>query len=114
MLSLGAHWAVLQSVAWVGMIVDYSSDVGLRQGVSMALDGNNPCSLCHAIQSGKSQERQQEGAAAQSANDLKLELLSRTIAIYPPSVEMSAAEQKVFQPRLPRQPDDPPPEHILT
>jgi len=59
-LSLGLHWAFLQSVAWVGMIVSYSHDASLAEAVSKTFDGKHPCCLCKMIQEGGADEKQQE------------------------------------------------------
>lgn len=60
MLSLGAHWAFLQSVAWVGMIVSYSRDGSFTEAVSKTFDGQHPCAMCEAIKQGRAEEKQRE------------------------------------------------------
>ncbi|MCC6234859.1 MAG: hypothetical protein IT580_19610, partial [Verrucomicrobiales bacterium] len=47
-LATGLHWAVLQGVAWTGMLVTYSRDASLAEAVSRTLDGEHPCALCRA------------------------------------------------------------------
>lgn len=59
-LSLGLHWALLQTVAWTGMLIAYSQDGTVREAVTKTFDGNHPCPLCRAIQQGREEERQQE------------------------------------------------------
>ena len=59
-LSLGLHWAFLQSVAWVGMIVGYSHNASVAEAVSKTFDGKHPCCLCKMIQQGRADEKQQE------------------------------------------------------
>ena len=59
MLSIGAHWAFLQSVAWVGMIFDYSSEAGLRQGIEMTFDGDHPCKLCKLVRESTREKQEQ-------------------------------------------------------
>ncbi len=59
-LCLGLHWALLQSVAWVGMIVAYSQDASISEAVTKTFDGNHPCPLCKAIKSARADERQNE------------------------------------------------------
>jgi hypothetical protein len=54
---LGGHWALLQTTAWVGMIVQYSQRAGLTAGLAQTFDGEHPCSVCKAIQHGKKQEQ---------------------------------------------------------
>ena len=53
----GAHWVLMQSVAWVGMVATFAQDRPLAQAVSDALDGQHPCDLCKAIADGKKSER---------------------------------------------------------
>lgn len=59
-LSLGAHWAFLQSVAWVGMVVKYSHDATLTEALSKTFDGQHPCKLCKFVQQGKTTEKKQD------------------------------------------------------
>lgn len=62
-LTLGLHWALLQTVAWTGMIIAYSQDNSLREAVSMTFDGQHPCCMCKAIKQGRATEKQQEKIA---------------------------------------------------
>jgi hypothetical protein len=55
-LTLGFHWTVLQSVAWVGMIVDFSCQSSLQEAVTKTFDGKHPCPLCKLVRAGKSSE----------------------------------------------------------
>ena len=52
----GGHWGVLQGVAWVRMIVDYSAQEGLVTGAAKTFDGAHPCAMCKAIAEGKKHE----------------------------------------------------------
>jgi hypothetical protein len=60
--ALGFHWAALQSVAWVGMLISYSHSGSVASAVEKTFDGRHPCPLCKAIgkarQSGKKQDIQ--------------------------------------------------------
>ena len=51
--SIGLHWALLQSVAWVGMVVSYSRDGSIKEALSKTFDGNHPCKLCRVVAKGK-------------------------------------------------------------
>jgi len=55
-LTLGLHWTLLQSVAWVGMIAGYSRQGSLQQAVARTFDGKHPCPLCKLIRAGKNSE----------------------------------------------------------
>ena len=56
---LGGHWALLQTAAWVGMVIDYSKTGGVEAGITKAFDGKHPCELCLSIR-----EEQGEGGQA--------------------------------------------------
>ena len=47
--SCGGQWPVLQCIAWVNMIREYSEMVPLAEAVQMTLSGQYPCALCKAI-----------------------------------------------------------------
>jgi hypothetical protein len=72
-VSIGAHWAVLQSAAWLSMAVTYTLETGsLNQGLSETFDGDHPCALCLAVQKGQRDQQQTPGSP--KPKDLKLEL----------------------------------------
>ncbi|MEZ5388149.1 MAG: hypothetical protein R3F13_21795 [Prosthecobacter sp.] len=63
MISIGAPWAVLQSVAWVGMSVAYSVRVGsVVEGVAQTFDGRHPCALCQTVAEGTRTENGKKDA----------------------------------------------------
>jgi hypothetical protein len=37
---------LIQEVAWVKMLISYTQERGLAQGVIQTFDGNHPCALC--------------------------------------------------------------------
>jgi hypothetical protein len=59
-LSIGAHWAILQSVAWCGMAISYSQDSSIKEGLAKTFDGKHPCKLCKIVAEGKKSEKKQE------------------------------------------------------
>jgi hypothetical protein len=69
LLALGGK-PVLQSIAWVGMIVTYSQEQGFAQAVADTFSGERPCSLCNAIA-----ESDEDGAPTPSprADQVRLE-----------------------------------------
>ncbi len=58
-VSVGGHWAVLQSVAWVSMVAQFSQTMPLSQAVVNAFDGQHPCPLCKAVKEGQQAERKE-------------------------------------------------------
>ena len=68
--SIGAHWAVLQSVAWVGMAVSYSQTEPLSEALTRTFDGQHPCRLCCLVAQGKKAEQRQAAQKAEYKLDL--------------------------------------------
>ena len=48
-LSCGGQWYLLQGIAWVKMLHDYSQMVPFAQAVSMTFSGQYPCEICKAL-----------------------------------------------------------------
>jgi hypothetical protein len=57
---LGAHWAVLQSVAWTTMLAGTLHSGSFRDAVTRTFDGKHPCPLCKAIAAAKKSEKKTE------------------------------------------------------
>jgi hypothetical protein len=57
---VGGHWALLQSVAWVGMAVKFSQKEPVAVALKKTFDGAHPCSLCKAVAEGKKSEEKRE------------------------------------------------------
>ena len=58
--SLGAHWALLQTVAWTTMLADNLRTHSLSESVDRTFDGKYPCPICRAIADGKKSEKKSE------------------------------------------------------
>lgn len=59
-ISIGGHWAVLQSVAWLGMAVSYAKSGSVSEALVKTFDGKHPCKLCHLVKQGKQSESKRE------------------------------------------------------
>jgi len=57
---LGGHWAVLQTVAWTTMLVDYAQQDSLTVAVAKTFDGAHPCQLCHTVKEGRQEEQKKQ------------------------------------------------------
>jgi hypothetical protein len=57
---LGAHWLLLQTVAWTTMLADNLRTQSVKEAVTETFDGNHPCPLCKAIAAGRQSERKTE------------------------------------------------------
>ena len=54
---VGGHWALLQTGAWLGMIVQYSQQAGINTGLTETFDGDHPCPICRVIKDARKQEQ---------------------------------------------------------
>ena len=54
---LGAHWALLQTVAWTTMLADNLHAHSLSESMIRTFDGKHPCPICMAIAAGKKAEK---------------------------------------------------------
>jgi hypothetical protein len=61
--TLGAHWALLQTVAWTTMLANNLRSQPLSEAVAHTFDGKHPCPLCKAIAAGKKSEKKNEFTA---------------------------------------------------
>jgi hypothetical protein len=71
-LATGGHWSALQSIAWVGMAIQYSRADGLGTALQKTFDGNHPCNLCKVVQAGRQAEKEQSTIKLQTRLDLFL------------------------------------------
>ncbi len=89
-VTIGGHWAVLQSVAWMGMLVSYSQAETFSVAVEKTFDGKNPCRLCKTVKEGKSAEQKKSFVKAEIKIDWMLaeqsELIwSPNLSLLPPA-----------------------------
>jgi len=85
----GGHWAVLQTVAWAGMVVEYSQKAGLHQGVAETFDGEHPCPMCRHIAKSRTQEEKHDPLAVTVKMAKKAEAVA-SVAGALPSISSSS------------------------
>jgi len=56
----GAHWLVLQTTAWTGMLISRSVSSSVADAFESTFDGQHPCPMCSAIADGKQSEQRTE------------------------------------------------------
>jgi hypothetical protein len=59
-LTLGGHWAILQTTAWIGMTVSYSQKDSFGVALAKTFDGKHPCKMCKLVRAGKAAEKKSE------------------------------------------------------
>ncbi len=75
MISIGAQWAVLQGVAWIGMAVTYSLEAGsVSEGIGKTFDGDHPCPLCETVKKATQEKDDPEAPVPNDASKLKVEI----------------------------------------
>lgn len=52
----GGHLAVLQGVAWAGMLWSYSRDASFTEAAEKTFSGEYPCSMCKKVAKARQQE----------------------------------------------------------
>ena len=80
--AIGLHWIALQSFAWTTMIIDYSKCVPVRQAITRTFDGAHPCSLCHAVNTGKNSEKKSDLQSSTAKIDMIC--AARALRLLPP------------------------------
>lgn len=106
-LTLGFHWYALQSVAWVGMIVNYSCQGSFKEAVNKTFDGKHPCPLCKMIRAGKAKEKKSD---VQQNTAQKLDLFAEDQAAFEfPPRAVSAFPVSLLIPTRAQAPPSPPP-----
>ena len=55
-MALGGPLALLQGVAWVTMVHDFSKSGSLSQAVEKTFDGQHPCPLCQKLSKARAAE----------------------------------------------------------
>jgi hypothetical protein len=107
---LGGHWAILQTAAWVRMVIEYSKTEGVEAGITKTFDGKHPCSLCLSI----AKNKEKEGKQTTNLNSGKLDLVNQTLrwALTPPSAVGELDVTRYLLTGSTHRPSVPPPRQI--
>ncbi len=74
---------MLQTVAWVGMAIEYAQTDSIPTALAKTFDGAHPCELCHVVSDGQAREKKQD----QGKLVVKLDaVLAPAVALPPRSV----------------------------
>jgi hypothetical protein len=58
--AIGAHWVVLQSMAWTTMLAENLRHSSVTEAVGRTFDGKHPCAICKEIAKGQRSEKKSE------------------------------------------------------
>jgi hypothetical protein len=112
-LSLGMHWALLQGIAWTGMLISFVSEGAVIEAVQKTFDGQHGCALCHKVKEGRDSNRelpQQTGHSMQKINAVLVEI---TKLVAPAGETISFALMRERMVRRNELPETPPPRRGL-
>lgn len=65
-LSLGMHWALLQGIAWTGMLISFAREGAVIEAVEKTFDGQHGCALCAKVKEGRESDEGQPKQNGQS------------------------------------------------
>ncbi|HTG45079.1 MAG TPA: hypothetical protein VK633_11165 [Verrucomicrobiae bacterium] len=70
--AIGGHWPLLQSVAWLKMMVRFSQTETFSSAVTKTFSGKHPCDLCLFVAQGKKSEGKQSAQPTSARVDFFL------------------------------------------
>lgn len=104
-VTLGAHWAFLQTVAWTAMLANNLRTQSVAEAVSLTFDGDHPCPLCKVIAAGKKSEN--KSAFAPQTQKMEFPPLAQEIVLLAPppipipSLKTFSVKSLTLEPLLP-------------
>ena len=104
-LSVGLHWALLQSLAWTGMLVTYAQQTSIREAITKTFDGKHPCRLCKLVREGQQSEKSKESllplVKIESLPCATAFVLTPPTPLLPPTAPDSLASLRAESPPIP-------------
>jgi hypothetical protein len=99
MLSIGGHWALVQSAAWTGMFIKYVKHDTVAEALSKTFDGQHPCRLCKAVNQGTNGSKSDHSKSP--APVIKINLLSQStetalVGVSPPRIIIAPISQRAY------------------
>jgi hypothetical protein len=108
--SIGLHWVVLQSVAWLGMLVTYSAESNFGDAVVKTFDGEHLCKLCVSVDQGKKAEKRQ--LALKGVRKIDSVIFETEKMLCPPDSAALHLPDVMFLSQLSDSPPTPPPQTV--
>jgi hypothetical protein len=105
--TLGAQWALLQTVAWTTMLANNLHSHSLTEAVSDTFDGRHLCPLCKAIAAAKKSEKKNE--AVSPGQKFEFPPITETIVLTAPAVPRFSPRLNFYPGSRFQKPPTPPP-----
>ena len=83
---IGLQWALVQSVAWVGMATSYSRQMPFARAVAKTFDGSAPCVLCKWVAEKSADQQQPERVSRTTKLDLLCDVATLSLDAPPREV----------------------------
>ncbi len=112
-LSLGMHWALLQGIAWTGMLISFAREGAVIEAVEKTFDGQHGCPLCAKVKEGRDSDQQQPQQTGQSLKKLDAVLVVLTKLIAPAAEKISFVMIRETMMQRNEMPETPPPRRGL-
>jgi hypothetical protein len=112
-LSLGMHWALLQGIAWAGMLVSFASEGAVIEAVQKTFDGQHGCALCKKVKEGRDSNRELPQETGQSLQKINAVLVEITTLVAPSGETISFAMTREMMVQRNEMPETPPPRRGL-
>lgn len=112
-LSLGLHWAVIQGIAWTGMLVSFAKEGTMIEAVQKTFDGQHGCPLCQTVKEGRDSDQNQPQQTGQAMKKLDAVLVTLTALITPAAEEISFVMIRACSVKRGERPKTPPPRRGL-
>ncbi|MDZ4402313.1 hypothetical protein [Prosthecobacter sp.] len=112
-LSLGMHWALLQGIAWTGMLISFASEGTVIEAVEKTFDGQHGCALCAKVKEGRDSNQKQPQQAGQSLKKIDAVLVEVTRLVAPAGERISFAMIRELMVKRNEMPETPPPRRGL-
>jgi hypothetical protein len=111
-LSLGMHWALLQGIAWTGMLLSFASEGTVIEAVEKTFNGQNACALCRKVKEGQSSDEQPQ-QKGQTVKKIDAVLVQTARLVTPPGKTIVFAVISEEGTRTNARPEMPPPRRGL-
>lgn len=107
--TLGLHWALLQGIAWTGMLISFASEGAVIEAVQKTFDGKHGCALCAKVKEGRESDQRPPQQVGQSVKKIDAVLVESTRLIAPAANTVTFVELHENPIRRNKLPETPPP-----
>lgn len=108
-LSLGMHWALLQGIAWTGMLISFARNGAVIEAVEKTFDGQHGCALCAKVKEGRDSDQKQPQQTGQPLKKLDAMLVTLVKLVAPAAETMPFAVFREVTVKRNEKPEMPPP-----